>query len=218
MPFIKGTASTICLVFPELGSLIRHQSKRNVQNWLQGVGVVERCSMTGNIINDPSDGIWDDGEWISWEWINQQIYQQELKDKYPDVSVELIQIFEELVETADSYKQITGRYLPVFGELGELFAEITFGIKRHKPRAQGSDGRLGNDFVEVKTITPEKRSQKVVVRRKGHFNKLVVVRISDNFEFEARMMDRKHISKGTGKLATVTWSSMQSKQGTKNPK
>lgn len=28
------------------------------------------CAMTGQKLNDPSDGIWDDGEWISWDWIN----------------------------------------------------------------------------------------------------------------------------------------------------
>jgi hypothetical protein len=121
----------------------------------------------------------------------------------------LIHIFETLVDDAFNYKQITGRYLPIFGELGELgelFAEITFGIKRHKPRTQGSDGRLGNDFIEIKTITPEKSKEKVSVKRQGDFNKLLVVKIDENFEFEARMLDRKDMSKGEGKVATVSWS------------
>ena len=169
--------------------------------------------MTGKIIYGPSDAVWDDGEWISWEWINQQLYKQELKERCPEASIELTQIFEELVDIAADYKHIRGRYLPVFGELGELFAEITFGIERHKPGTQGSDGRLGNDFIEVKTITPEKKSAKVMVKRKGNFNKLLVVKISEEFEFEARILDRKNMSKGSGKLATVSWSSMKSKQG-----
>jgi hypothetical protein len=175
--------------------------------------MVNRCSMTGQIIDGPSDGIWDDGEWIGWDWINDQLYDQELRESYPNADLELIKVFEELVEVARSYKDITGRYLPVFGELGEIFGEITFGIERHKPRTQGSDGKLGNDFVEIKTITPEKASEKVVVKRKGHFNKLLVVKISEDFEFEARMLDRKNMSKGSGKLATVSWSSMKSKHG-----
>jgi len=175
--------------------------------------MINRCSITGNIIDGPSDAVWDDGEWISWEGIEQVRYELDLKERYPNVSLELIQIFEELVDSAESYKQITGRYLPIFGELGELFAEITFGIKRHKPRTQGSDGRLGNDFVEIKTITPEKKNEKVVVKRKGNFNKLLVVKISEEFEFEARMLDRKNMSKGSGKIATVSWSSMNSDHG-----
>jgi hypothetical protein len=165
--------------------------------------------MTGEIIDGPRDAVWDDGEWVSWDWINEQIYQQELQELYPNVSLELINVFEEIIDAARNYKDITGRYLPVFGELGEIFAEITFGIERHKPRAQGSDGRLGNDHVEIKTITPEKRSEKVEVKRAGNFNKLLVVKISENFEFEARMLDRKNMSKGSGKIATVSWSSMR---------
>lgn len=139
--------------------------------------------MTGKVIESSADAIWDDGEWISWEWINGQLHEQELKERYPEVDIDLINIFETLVDDAFNYKQITGRYLPIFGELGELFAEITFGIKRHKPRTQGSDGRLGNDFIEIKTITPEKSKEKVSVKRQGNFNKLLVVKINDNFEF-----------------------------------
>jgi len=175
-----------------------------------------RCSMTGNPINDLSDGIYEDGEWISWGWINEQLYEQELKAKYPNADLEVIEVFEELVNAVESYKHVTGRYLSIFGELGELFSEITFGIDRHKPCSQGSDGRLDNDFVEVKTITPEKSTDKVQVKRSGHFNKLVVVKISENseyghLEFQARMLDRKLMSKGSGKVATVSWSSIQTK-------
>ncbi|EDZ61334.1 hypothetical protein SMGD1_2530 [Sulfurimonas gotlandica GD1] len=160
------------------------------------------------------DGIWDDGEWISWDIINHQLYEIELRQLYPNADIMLIKVFEELVEVARQYHDITGRYLPVFGELGEIFAEITFGIDRHKPRAQGSDGRLGNDFIEIKTISPEKNSTKVEVKRQGNFNKLLVVKISEHFEFEAKIIDRKDMSKGIGKYATVSWSSM--KHVTKN--
>ena len=41
-----------------------------------------RCSMTGKIIDGPSDAIWDDGEWVSWEYINDQIYVQDLKAQF----------------------------------------------------------------------------------------------------------------------------------------
>lgn len=160
-------------------------------------------------MNEPGDGIWDDGEWISWDSINRDLHEQDLRERYPTANLQLVQVFEELVDVARNYKEISGRYLPVFGELGELFAEISFGIKRHKPRTPGSDGRLGNDFIEIKTITPEKKKQKVVVKRQGNFNKLLVVKISADFEFEARMIDRKNIGKGVGKQARVAWSSMK---------
>ena len=62
---------------------------------------------------------------------------------------------------------------------------------------------MGNDFVEIKTISPEKGKQRVAVKRAGNFNKLIIVRIDEAFEFDARMVDRKAMRKGTGKLAKV---------------
>jgi hypothetical protein len=79
--------------------------------------------------------------------------------------------------------------------LGELYAEIKYGIKRHKPHTRGSDGKLGNDFVEIKTISPEKDGGQVQVKRAGNFNKLLVIKISEGFEFDGRFIERKQLSK-----------------------
>jgi hypothetical protein len=188
-----------------------------------------KCAYTGQVVTGPVDAIWDDGEWISWDWINGQIEEQELKteqeryeaalrDRYehtdlqevfPNADPDLVQIFEDLIGIAIDYKQVSGRDLPVYGELGEIFGELAFGIKRNKPGAPGSDGRLGNDFIEIKTISPEKKDLKVHVKRQGNFNKLLVVRITEDFMFEARILDRKKMAKGEGKLASVSWFSMK---------
>lgn len=168
-----------------------------------------RCSMTGMPIHDSSEGIWDDGEWISWEWINHQLHQQDLKEEFPKARIEIVGVFEDLVNAAIDYKELTGRYLQIWGELGELFAEIKYGIKRHQPGTPGSDGRLGNDWVEIKTISPEKENHKVHVKRAGNFNKLLVVKISDSFEFESKLIDRKKLQKGKGKHASVSWNSVE---------
>ncbi len=164
-----------------------------------------RCAVTDREYPDFSDGVWDDGEWISWDWINQQIYEQNLRAQYPEAAPELVDLFERLVEVAVDHKAITGNYLQVWGELGELYAEIKFGVKRHRPKTQGSDGKLGNDFVEVKTISPEKSAHKVQVKRAGNFNKLLVVKISENFKFEAKMIERSALRKGAGKFARYSW-------------
>lgn len=156
---------------------------------------------------DTSDGIWDDGEWISWDWINGQLADQELEAEYPQANIEVIQVFEDIINAAQEYKAATDRYLQIWGELGELYAEIEFGLERHAPGTQGSDGRLGNDWVEVKTISPEKGKNTVQVKRAGNFNKLLVIRISEEFEFEAKMIDRKKLKKGQGKYAKLTWES-----------
>lgn len=153
--------------------------------------------------------VWDDGEWISWDSINYQLYQQELHERFPDADMALIEVFEEIIVVAMQYRRVTGRNLPVFGELGEIFAELTLGLERHKPNAQGSDGRIGNDHVEVKTITPDNKHEKVMVKRKGNFSRLVLVKIDEEFNFEARIVDRKDLAKGKGELARVYWSSIK---------
>jgi len=154
-----------------------------------------------------SDGVWDDGEWISWDWINKHLDQRELGKQYPLADPELIEVFHTLLDAAANYKALTGNYLQIWGELGELYAEIKFGLKRHRPHTQGSDGKLGNDFVEVKTISPEKRQDHIHVKRAGNFNKLLVVKISEHFEFEAKLIDRRNLSRGTGKRAKFVWPS-----------
>jgi hypothetical protein len=131
-----------------------------------------------------------------------------LPKQYRHVSPELLTIFEELVELAAKYKRITGRHLPILGELGELFAEIMFGIKRHGPMTKGSDGKLGKDLVEVKTITPGKKNDTVQVKRAGDFVKLVVVKITDDFQFGARMVHRRILKTGRGEFDEIAWDAM----------
>jgi len=143
-----------------------------------------------------------------WEWV--PVNEKELLAFCPQNDPELVMIFESLVENANSYHELTGRYLQIWGELGELYAEIKYGIKRHKPHTRGSDGKLGNDFVEIKTISPEKEGGQVQVKRAGNFNKLLVIKISDKFEFEGRFSERKRLSKGEGKYARVSWSVLPS--------
>ncbi len=118
---------------------------------------------------------------------------------------QLVAIFDNLVDSAKSFYKLTDRYLQIWGELGELFAEIKYGIKRHKPHTRGSDGRLGNDFIEIKTISPEKKGDKVKVKRAGNFNKLLIIKIDKDFSFKAQLIARKYLSKGEGKHATALW-------------
>lgn len=121
-------------------------------------------------------------------------------------NLQLWELLDELVETARNYLKVTGRHLPIYGELGELYGEARYGIKRHKPFTQGSDGKLGNDFVEIKTISPFKLGDTVSVKRTGNFSKLLIVKISEDFEFKAKMLDRKSLQKGPGKNIKAKWS------------
>jgi hypothetical protein len=138
-----------------------------------------------------------------WEVID----DDELISEDFTVNPELVTIFENLVVNAKSFFTLTNRYLQIWGELGELYAEIAYGIKRHKPHTRGSDGKIGNDFIEVKTISPEKNNDQVKVKRAGNFNKLIIIKITKDFIFEGQLITRKDLPKGEGKHATASWSS-----------
>lgn len=95
-----------------------------------------------------------------------------------------------------------------FYDDGELFGAITCGLRLNRPCAAGSDGRLGNDFIEVKTIAPHKTTDRVRVKTCGNFNKLLIVRINQDFAVSSRLIDRKALPPTTGKHFTVRWSAL----------
>jgi len=169
-----------------------------------------RCSITGIPLNDSGDGIYDDGEWISWTWINQFIEADanRARQQAQPHSKEL----KRLLLAATDFEARTGDTSPGWGEIGERFAEEQFRLKRHKPGAQGSDGKIGNEFVEVKTITPAKSERKIQVKRAGNFSQLIVVNIRDDRHIEAALLKRGILRKGRGKIATLSWSTILNDQ------
>lgn len=154
---------------------------------------------------DNDRAFYDDGEWVTWTEINEQLRYQEWRAKYPNAKRYLIPYFEALISLAEGYHQETGRHLSVYGDIGELFGAITYGIELNQNYAQGSDGRLGNDHVEIKTITPFKSKDVVTVDKQGNFNKLLVVKISEDYEIAGRMIERIKLPKRSGRYLTVRW-------------
>jgi hypothetical protein len=71
-----------------------------------------------------------------------------------------------------------------------------------------SDCRLGNDFVEVKTITPFKNCDEVEVNLERHFSKLLITKINEEFEIAHRLIDRRLISKKSKKRQRAKWSNL----------
>ncbi len=122
------------------------------------------------------------------------------KDGFPSSILEQTEIFQDLVDCAKRHFANTGRYLQVWGELGEIYAEIKFGLRRHTTHAPGSDGTIAGKLVEVKTISPEKRSDRVVVKSQGDFEKLLIIRINRDFQFQSKLLDRSELKGGAGKF------------------
>lgn len=170
---------------------------------------------------------WDE-PYLSKEWIDSELRGQppddpsSLKRKeqfrsregYPHSVLEQIEIFEDLVDCAVRHFRNTGRYLQVWGELGEIYAEIRFGLRRHGSHQAGSDGTIAGRLVEVKTISPEKANAHVVVKRQGNFEQLLIVRIDEQFQFTGKLIDRQRLSDGGGRFLRAR---MQEPQETKEP-
>lgn len=152
-------------------------------------------------------------ECLSEEWIESQLsgstaedaqgigasepYQS--RDGLPFSILEQTEIFQDLVSCAVRHFDNTGRYLQVWGELGEIYAEIRFGLRRHGTHTAGSDGTIAGKLVEVKTISPEKTGDHVLVKSQGDFEQVLIVRIDQNFKFRAKLIDRSDIREGAGK-------------------
>ena len=119
---------------------------------------------------------------------------------FPFSTLKHAEIFYDLVDCATRHFENTGRYLQIWGELGEIYAEIKFGLRRHGTHTAGSDGTIARKLVEVKTISPEKGSDRVLVKNQGDFEQLLIVRIDRDIQFHGKLFDRSELKGGAGKF------------------
>jgi hypothetical protein len=174
-----------------------------------------RCAMTGLEIRDSGDGIWDDGEWISWAWINTQIEpsepdcsedgerEEDEDDAAPEPSVDLLF---RILAAKNHYENTLDEISPDWGPIGEAYLAEAFEVKLCSRHTEGHDGRLGDELIEIKTITPHKRRAFVTVKRGGNFSVLAVVRITRDSAVAVRFVRRDQLPRGNGgKRIVVTW-------------
>lgn len=144
-------------------------------------------------------------QYISSDWIDSQIEDVpdnpfQSREGFPYSTLEQTEIFYDLIDCATRHFENTGRYLQIWGELGEIYAEIKHGLRRHGARTAGSDGTIAGKLVEVKTISPEKASNQVLVKSQGNFEQLLIVYIDRDFQFKAKLFDRSELQGGSGKF------------------
>lgn len=153
-------------------------------------------------------------EYISREWIDSQLGgatadgARRIELNRPDLrgvgfassTSEQTEVFYDLVDCAARYFESTGRYLQIWGELGEIYAEIKFGLCRHDAHTAGSDGTISGKLVEVKTISPEKTNDQVFVKSQGDFEQLLVIRIDQDFQFVGKLVERSELKGSNGKF------------------
>ena len=161
------------------------------------------------------DRFWIDGEWIApyepFEENGSELerleYEAQLEWDYPRAAdKKLIRYFLALVEIAKNYFEETGRHLNVYGDIGELYGSIAYGISLNRMFAEGADGRLGDDHIEIKTISPLSGKETKTVRRAGNWNRLLLVKIDSCFDVRGYLLDKKALPR-KGQKVRISWDS-----------
>jgi hypothetical protein len=175
----------------------------------------ERGCSPAEIAEAASTGLapWD-WEYLDKDWIESELDGVEeensdsleqcepfqSRDGFPFNFLAQTAIFEDLVDCAERHFENTGRYLQIWGELGELYAEIRFGLRRHGSRKAGSDGTIDGVLVEVKTISPEKTNDWVRIKSAGDFEKVLFIDVDRDFRFRGKLIDRSKLKKVSAKF------------------
>lgn len=171
----------------------------------------------------PDNAYWADDEWHSWDHfgpaedeidealVGEIECHSDIRRQYPNVDLAVLPHFRELLALARWYFEDTGRHLAVYGDIGELFGAAFFGIRLNRNCTQGSDGRIGNDFVEIKTFAPMNTNSRIRVRLEDrNFSRLLAVKIDNRFSVTGRMITRRALIHGrTAKTIQLSWARVE---------
>ena len=135
---------------------------------------------------DTEIGTRDEARWLHWDNVDDSTRHCDGAVPH-SADPEVVALFDELLAAAKSYRRLTGRHLEVFAELGELYAEIHYGVGCSRRNAL-----LGTGGVAVRTT--KMSAPKVSLRGIEDLDRLLVIRISDDYEFEAKVADRQHFT------------------------
>lgn len=64
---------------------------------------------------------------------------------------------------------------------------------------------MGDDFVEIKTITPFNEHDRACLRLDRHFSKVLLIKVSADFGLSGRMFDRKDLPRRKGGPLWLNW-------------
>ncbi len=152
---------------------------------------------------------WSRDQWLSWGDINDPAQADQIRFHFPNADPVYVAALQGLLRTAWSFNASTNRHLQVYGDIGELYGAIVHDIALHRFSAEGSDGRLGDDFVGIKTISPFKSWKVVNLRMDRHFSKLLAVRVMQDFSVQGVMVSRSALPKPDRSEMIIEWDSLR---------
>ena len=149
---------------------------------------------------------WDTGDWIAWYRTPTGIDDRPCNAAAQDPMARLTALHLSLLRAAKGYYVLTGEHLPVYRQIAHVHAALYCDLPL-EPAARTCD-KTG---VEVLCLPPHRPDNFVEVDLSRPFGTLIVVRISDNFTCEARMIQRRALGDhGEGKIK-VRWQALPHK-------
>ena len=167
------------------------------------------CHMPSPVEMTTRTSVWSPDQWLSWGNINDPAQADQIRFHFPDADPVYIATLQRLLRTAHVFNASTNRHLQIYGDIGELYGAIAHRIALHRFSAEGSDGRLGKDFVEIKTISPFKSWKVVKLRMDRHFSKLLAVQVMQDFSVQGVMVSRSALPKPDSPEMIVEWESLR---------
>lgn len=145
--------------------------------------------------NSSTAGVYDaiddlrDGKLTTWNEPHGQIQLKDLQEKYPHADIKVLEVFNNMVYSARRYHEMTGRYLPIWKELGELYVDIEYDLNPHKPDNPKTDDHIQQEAIQVTTISPGNCHHDSLVKtsrdcnRRENFTIFLVTHISPEYKF-----------------------------------
>lgn len=161
------------------------------------------------------DAVWEDGQWLPMIDPRDKVPTDSplinLDHPSPDLSrsrSKRAALYDALLVNARQHFKLTGRHLPIYPDIAELYAALAYGIKFGRSDEAGSEGRLGDDHYTVKVISPTNTTETVTVQMSGNFSHLAVVKITSGFHVTGRVIARKEMPGTSDQMRKIRWSSL----------
>jgi hypothetical protein len=141
---------------------------------------------------------WDSGDWIEWHRGGPKLPDLPCAAKEdPDARLALLQV--SLARAARSFFELTGRHLGIYDQMARVHAARHFGIPLT------CEDVLEETGVSLLTLRPFSRTQSVSVDLTFPFSSVLVVRIDNDFQTEARMITRRWLGEGNRSVKALKW-------------
>lgn len=146
---------------------------------------------------------WDSGDWIEWHRQSQGLDDRPcIAAAEEDEMARLTALKVSLLRAAKTYYVLTGTHLPVYPAIARVHAAIEFDLPIDDTQEAGDSG------IRLMHLPPHGPDNVVQVDLSTPFNLLVVVRIKDNFNVEARMIRREELPQTDEPSVGVSWQSL----------